>query len=86
MQEEVKNMKEEIINLKRKCFFMEKLMQENPYSKEAESNFHVRSQINTRFDDVESKQKYHEILLKNQKWEYPVPLPSNDSNHETRYS
>ena len=31
----------------------------------------------SRFDDVENKQKYNEVLLKNQKWEYSAPVSNN---------
>ena len=35
-------------------------------------------------NDVNRKQKYHEILLKNQKWEYPLDIPT-DVDFETKY-
>ena len=36
------------------------------------------SSMNSRFDDVDNKQKYHEVLLKNQQWKYSAPRPSGE--------
>ena len=33
---------------------------------------------NSRFDDVDNKQKYHEILLRNQQWKYSAPHLSDE--------
>jgi TolA-binding protein len=42
--------------------------------------------IVSRLDDVESRQKYHEMLLKNQRWEYPLTIPTSTSTGEqTRF-
>ena len=34
--------------------------------------------MNSRFDKVEDKQMYHEVLLKNQKWVYSARRPSQE--------
>ena len=33
---------------------------------------------NSRFDDVDNKLNYHEVLLKNQQWKYSAPRPSEE--------
>ena len=43
-----------------------------------------RNQYRTRFDDVENRQKYHEVLLKNQQWKYSAPYPNKFSIGEHR--
>jgi len=39
----------------------------------------METSINSRFDDVDEKLKYHDILLQNQQWEYSAPRPSSVS-------
>jgi len=34
--------------------------------------------IISRFDEIDDKLNYHEILLQNQKWKYSAPYPSDD--------
>ena len=42
--------------------------------------------IVSRLDDVDNRQKYHEILLKNQRWEYPLTIPtSTNTGEQTRF-
>lgn len=41
-------------------------------------------QMISRLDDVENRQKYHEVLLKNHKWEYSAPNPPNGSSHTVK--
>ena len=61
MADKIGSMEGEIKGMKQKCDVMEKSL----------SGF--RNQSVSRFDDVENRQKYHEILLKNQQWEYSAP-------------
>ena len=72
MKVEMKEMKEEMNTLGDKCDTMEKSLSE------------FRSQNASHFDDVENRQKYHEVLLKNQKWEYAAPYPNEFSIGEHR--
>jgi len=39
----------------------------------------METTINSRFDEVNDKLKYHDILLQNQKWKYSAPRPSSVS-------
>ena len=57
MQGEMKDMREEITQLRKKC--------DDMYTE-------VRSDMKSGFDDVSTKQKYHEVILKNQKWTFPT--------------
>ena len=41
-------------------------------------------QMISRLDDVENRQMYHEVLLKNHKWEYSAPNPPNGSSHTVK--
>ena len=52
---EMKSMRVEIATLRDKCDAMEKSLQ---------------SAMDSRFNDVDNKLQYHEVLLKNQKWDY----------------
>ena len=38
----------------------------------------ISQNTNSRFDDVDNKQKYHEVLIKNQQWKYAAPRPSHE--------
>ena len=40
--------------------------------------------LRQKCDDAENRQKYHEVLLKNQKWQYSAPFPNADSQ-ENRF-
>jgi len=49
----------------------------------------IKQTTKNRFDSVDDKLKYHEILLQNQKWKYSAPLPSpgywNNLDEDERY-
>lgn len=75
---EMKSIKDEIKNLRDKCDTMEKSLQSA-----MDSRF---DDVDTRFDDAEdkfrdvhNKQKYHEVLIKNQRWTYSAPFPNVSS-------
>jgi hypothetical protein len=68
MESKMDLLQAEIKCLREKCDVMARSMQAN---ETAASNF--RDQTVLRLGDVENRQKYHEILLKNQKWEYSAP-------------
>ena len=38
----------------------------------------ISQSTNSRFDDVDNKQKYHEVLLRNQQWKYSAPRLSRE--------
>ena len=38
----------------------------------------IQCQQNRKFDDIEERQRYHEILIKNQNWEYSADRPSDE--------
>ena len=54
--------------IREKCDAMERSLQNHSENQSA---------MDSRFDDAENRQKYHEVLLKNQKWEYAVPAEVN---------
>jgi len=80
----MKGMREEITQLTMKCNSMEELQRkQNTTIGDIKSTLDDR--VDERFDDVENtlytvskKQKYHDVLLKNQKWEYSAPSPSQE--------
>ena len=80
MQHEMKNIQGEMKHLREKCDMMERSLQtarvvvENSSSDISETASKFRDRVDSRFADVEDRQKYHEVLLKNQKWEYSAPL------------
>ena len=80
--DEVKGMRNNVKNIRDKCNAMEKSLQkiQNTNSSLHETDTNFRDQMDSRFDNVENKQKYHELLLKNQKWEYSAPCLDGDSN------
>jgi len=72
MQKEMQGMKEEIKSVK-----MEMTKLRDTGDEVKKSLLETQSQSESRFNDVAVKQKYHGVLLKNQKWEYPdEDLPS----------
>eukprot|EP00579_Thalassiosira_antarctica_P017897 CAMPEP_0201947038 /NCGR_PEP_ID=MMETSP0903-20130614/54733_1 /ASSEMBLY_ACC=CAM_ASM_000552 /TAXON_ID=420261 /ORGANISM="Thalassiosira antarctica, Strain CCMP982" /LENGTH=526 /DNA_ID=CAMNT_0048490159 /DNA_START=164 /DNA_END=1741 /DNA_ORIENTATION=- len=86
MNAEMKGMRNDVKNARDKCDAMEKLMQQTQHAnsrlKKKDTNF--RDRMESRFDDVENKQRYHEVLLKNQIWKYSAPLPDGDSDLHPR--
>ena len=91
MQEEMKSMrgdmnsmKGEIKHLTEKCDRMEESI--DVMQKTQSTNSYVmisrcdgmEKLMLSRFDKVDDKQKYHEVLLKNQKWKYSAPRPSQE--------
>ena len=88
------SMKGEIIRLTEKCDRMERsidTMQRTQFANLNTTN-HMKQTINamqtaqtthsqntnSRFDDMDNKQKYHEVLLKNQQWKYLAPRPPEE--------
>jgi len=57
MQSEMKDMQGEITQLRKKC---------------DDVHTEVSSVVTNRFDMLDNKQKYHEVILKNQKWTFPT--------------
>ena len=64
MREEMKMMRDEVTILSEKCDM------KNTNSCPVEKETSIRDQMDARFGDVDDKLKYHEVLLKNQKWKY----------------
>ena len=64
MQSEMKDMRGEITKLRKRCDGIEKVQ------KDIKSSID-NNDMSGRFDKVENNLKYHEVLLKSQKWEYP---------------
>jgi len=48
--------------------------------KAQEERLEMKTKMERMFERVEHKQKYHSILLKNQKWEYSAPFPDDGSH------
>lgn len=87
MQDEMKGLKGEIIRLTEKCNDMNKsIIQTNDYCNQMKKSnqimqvtqSNISDNMNSRFDDMDNKQKYHEVLLKNQQWKYSAPRPSEE--------
>ena len=74
--------------LSKKCNKIENSMQKNQNTnslaimkslqKMKKNENTLSSTMKSRFGDVEDRLKYHEVLLKNQKWEYSAPRPSEE--------
>jgi len=62
MRKDMNGMKKEVTKLTKKCNGMEKVQKDIKSS--------IDNDMSGRFDIVDEKQKYHEMILKNQKWEY----------------
>ena len=63
MQSEMKDMRGEITQLRKKCDDM---------------HTEVSSDMKSGFADICNKQKYHDVMLKNQKWVYSAPRPPEE--------
>ena len=73
MQEEMKNMQNTMKNIQSKQIRVE--------NSNSQSMRDVKKKLNTnhmKFLDMDEKLKYHEVLLKNQKWEYSASRPLYD--------
>jgi len=87
MQDEMKSMHKEMKSMQDSLKIMNSSMQNmqvrQSRMESSMQTMHNKQNCNTtklrdirgRFMKAETKQKYHEILLKNQKWEYSVPRP-----------
>ena len=82
MMDTMKSMQGEIVRLRNKNDRVEEVMQKRFNIVEDKQNT-ISDNMNSRFDDVEDKLSYtqgilnyHEVLLRNQKWEYSAPRPS----------
>jgi len=89
MMDMMKSMQGEIASLRNKNDAMEKVMKKtltkcDNLEKSLVARFDIvedkqntiSEDMNSRFDDMDKKQKYHEVLLKNQQWKYSAPRPS----------
>ena len=89
MQEEMKSMggkmdrmEGEMKSLKQKCDKMEleKSVANSIVIKKLDSSHNFHRKIVSRLDDAENRQKYQEVLLKNQKWKYSAPFQDVSNN------
>ena len=69
MRKDMNGMKKDITKLTKKCGSMEKS------TEDIDKRF---DDVKETLDDMRKRQKYIKVLLKNQKWEYSVPRPSED--------
>ena len=76
MMQMMKSMQGEIAHLTNECNEMKHIIHETK-NRCVDSGTSI-STMNSRFDDVDIKLKYHEILLKNQQWKYSAPRPSEE--------
>ena len=82
MQDKMNNMRGEIKHLSDKCEHIEtsiNTIQKTQTTANSSRLVGVDDKLNClgdRLTNMEDKQNYHEVLLKNQKWEYKVPRPS----------
>ena len=60
-----------------KCDNLENMLLERFDSMDDNQNI-ISDDMNSRFDDVDKKQKYHEVLLRNQQWKYSAPRPPQE--------
>ena len=74
MQGEITSMKGDMTQLKKKCNTMETTI--NSVIRMFRTVHDIKLTMNSRFDGVDEKLKYHDILLQNQHWEYSAPRPS----------
>ena len=83
MQGEMKHMQDTITQLTEKCEQMQsKCDNMNTSMKTMQTTMLSRfDKVDDRFDKSEDKQKYHEVQLTNQKWEYSAPHPSDEYWH-----
>ena len=88
MMHMMKSMQGEITSLRNKNDGMEKLMQKTlakcdnlenmlleRFDSMDDNQNTISDDMNSRFDDVDKKQNYHEVLLRNQQWKYSAPRP-----------
>jgi len=73
MQGKINNMQGEITRLSQKCNTTETTIKSVKVSQGKSL-----AAINSRFDEVNDKLKYHDILLQNQGWKYSAPHPSTE--------
>ena len=74
MADTIGSLEGEIKGMKQKCDVMEKSLQ---------SAIELRFDVDNKFECVENRQKYHEVLLKNQQWKYSAPdIESADDSLE----
>jgi len=66
MQGKINNMQEEITQLSNKCNMIEQA---------CNNTVTLNANMKKRFDGVDDKLQYHDILLQNQKWKYLAPYP-----------
>ena len=81
MVQMMKCMQGEIARLTEKCDGMEKsieVMKESQNNNMQVAQTTISANMNSRFDDVDNKQQYHEVLLRNQRWKYSAPRPSEE--------
>jgi len=91
MQGKINDIQEEITQLSKKCMSQNRtqtsMMQNmqgditrltNRCDRMERDNKRSVLNMNSRFDVVEDKLKYHDILLQNQKWKYLVPRPPDE--------
>ena len=79
----MKGMQGEIKQLTEKCNGMEKTMQQTKdkciqMEKSIHTMHNKQSTMISRFDLVENKLNYHEVLTKNQQWKYSAPRPAEE--------
>ena len=92
MLQMMSSMQGEITRLTEKCDRMEKSihgMKESQKMNNSTNQIHtinalqvtqntISENMNSRFDDLDNKLKYHEVLLRNQQWKYSAPRPSRE--------
>lgn len=80
MMRMMSGMQEDIANLKNRCDDngTSNLRTKIDLDSVGEQLNVMKSTMNSRFDVVEDKQKFNEILYKNQQWEYSAPRPSQE--------
>ena len=85
METKIDRMEGEVKSLRKKCDTMERSLQsmDDNAMKKLSSLEADSSAFRDHADCVEKRQKYHEIILQNQKWEYAAPFPSNAANNLT---
>ena len=73
MESKMDRMEENLIHLKARNGQLEASLQRTKTSVSS-----MQNNISNFRESVENRQKYHEVILRNQKWEYSAPRPSRD--------